>query len=42
MISAVRRFFALDAPPREVFVMLAAVVGVAGLVLELGRNRLRP
>jgi cation-transporting ATPase E len=41
-IAAVRHFFALDAPPREVLVAIAAVVGAAGLVLELGRRRLRP
>ena len=42
MISGVRRFFALDAPPREVFVALALVIGAAGMVLEIGRKRLRP
>ncbi len=41
-IAAVRDFFALDSPPRNVFVAIAFVVGAAGLVLELGRKRLRP
>ena len=41
-LGAVRDFFALDAPPREVFVVLAAVVAAAGLLLEVGRTRLRP
>ena len=41
-IGGVRRFFALDAPPGHVVVAIVAVVGAAGLVLELGRGRLRP
>lgn len=39
-ISAIRDFFALDAPPRTVLVQVVAVVGAAGLVLELARQRL--
>ena len=41
-IGGVRDFFALDPPPRELLVSMAAVVGAAGLILELGRRRLRP
>jgi cation-transporting ATPase E len=41
-IGGVRDFFALDPPPRELLVSMVAVVGAAGLVLELGRRRLRP
>jgi EamA domain-containing membrane protein RarD len=41
-IGGVRNFFALDPPPRELLVSMAAVVGAAGLILELGRRRLRP
>ena len=39
-ITGIRHFFALDAPPRSVFAALAAIVGAAGLVLEVGRGRL--
>ena len=41
-IAGVRNFFALNFPPGDVFVAIAVVVGAAGLVLELGRKRLRP
>ena len=41
-ITGARHFFALDIPPRAVCIGLAGVVGAAGLVLELGRGRLRP
>jgi cation-transporting ATPase E len=41
MINGIADFFALDAPPTEVMVALIAVVGVAGVVIEMGRRRLR-
>ncbi len=40
-INGVADFFALDAPPTNVLVGLIVVVGAAGLVLEMGRGRLR-
>jgi len=39
-ISGIRQFFALNAPPGDVLLSMAVVVGAAGFVLEVGRNRL--
>jgi cation-transporting ATPase E len=39
-ISGIRHFFALNAPPGDVLLSMAVVVGAAGFVLEVGRNRL--
>ena len=37
-ITSVGDFFALDWPPRNVLIAIAAVVAAAGAVLELGRR----
>jgi hypothetical protein len=41
-IAGVRHFFALNAPPGDVLLSMAVVVGAAGFVLEVGRSRLWP
>jgi cation-transporting ATPase E len=40
-VNGIADFFALDTPPTKVLVALIAIVGAAGVVLEMGRARLR-